>query len=382
MAARKAQVALFLTLLLAPLLATLGGSDGANPLVENRTMAAFPHLDGTWASLADLPHGFTAWFEDHFAFRSTLVRWDSEARYFGLGVSPSSGVVKGSDGWLYYGDDWGMDDYTRETILAPKDVLDWRESIVRSQDWLRQRHIAFVFTIAPDKHMVYPEALPAAIRPVGQTYAMDQLFESLQGTDVATVDVRPALLSAKSRERLYEKTDTHWNERGAFVAYRELIHAIRAQTPSVPPAWERDDFAAVEYETDAMDLAGMIGLKDVLRETRLRLLPKRPRRARVIEPPGELASANVGRLVTEIADPSLPRAVVFRDSFGSRLAPFVAEHFRRTVFLWQNNFDTKVIEEEHPDVVVQEIVGRHLLYITPYSNASTQPSLAVPRGPS
>ena len=80
------------------------------------------------------------------------------------------------------------------------------------------------------------------------------------------VDVREALLAAKARERLFEKTDTHWNDRGAFVAYQQLVDAIREQVPAVPPASPREDFDAVSRDMAGMDLAGMIGLKDVLRE--------------------------------------------------------------------------------------------------------------------
>ena len=104
----------------------------------------------------------------------------------------------------------------------------------------------------------------------------------------------------------------------------------------------------------------MLGLKDVLHETDLRLVPRKPRRARVVDPPGVSPMSELGRLVTEVADPGLPRAVIFRDSFASRLVPFLSEHFRRAVYLWQNDFDANVISEEHPDVVIQEIVGRHL----------------------
>ena len=66
----------------------------------------------------------------------------------------------------------------------------------------------------------------------------------------------------------------------------------------------------------------MIGLMRVLHEVDLTLIPKRLRRARVVEPAGAEPSAEEGRLATEIAGSPLPRAVVFRDSFGSRLAPF------------------------------------------------------------
>jgi hypothetical protein len=379
MDARKAQVALFLAAILAPGVANLLGVDGADSEGENRAMADLPRLEWGWTSWASFPGRFTTWFEDHFAFRAALVRAASAVRYFGLGVSPSSGVVKAGDDWLFYGGDSGMDDYVRQSPLRADQVEDWRESLVRSHDWLHTQGIAFVFAIAPDKHVLYPELLPASIRPVGRTYRMDQLFDSLRGTGVAAVDFRRALAAAKEQEPLYEKTDTHWNERGAFVAYGELVSAVRAQVPTVPPAWTRDDFDAVVQVTDGMDLAGMIGLKGVLHEMRYRLLPRRPRRARVVDPPGEVTWANVGRLVTEIPGSTLPRAVVFRDSFASRLAPYLSEHFSRVVYLWQNNFDAGVIRDEHPDVVIQEIVGRHLLYISPYSSAPAAPALRLAR---
>jgi hypothetical protein len=71
------------------------------------------------------------------------------------------------------------------------------------------------------------------------------------------------------------------------------------------------------------------------------------------------------RVVTE-GPAGAPRAVVFRDSFGSAMIPFLAEHFSRAVYLWQNNFDPQVVIDERPAVVIQEWVGRHLYTQAPY----------------
>ena len=105
-------------------------------------------------------------------------------------------------------------------------------------------------------------------------------------TDVQVVDVRPPLMEAKQRERVYYLTDTHWNDRGALVAYQRIVDAARHAVPTVPPAWTRDDFTAVLRHIEGQDLAGMIGLKRVIGETEVALVPKRPRKARVIEPAG------------------------------------------------------------------------------------------------
>jgi hypothetical protein len=192
----------------------------------------------------------------------------------------------------------------------------------------------------------------------------DQLFRALQDTGLA-VDTRSALFEAKLRERIYQQTDTHWNDRGALIAYQQIINAVRVRVPSAPPAWTRADFTPAERTVEGMDLAGMMGLTRVLREVDLRLVPARPRRAHVIEPAGAQPTAEEGRLVTEIDDPSLPRAVIFRDSFVSRLVPFLSEHFSRAVYLWQNDFDATEVLKERPDVVIQEIVGRHLYNFIP-----------------
>ena len=355
---------LFAAAISLPLAANLAGVDGGDPGAENRELAAFPHPGRSWPALAAFPSGFSAWFDDHFGFRSRLVRWYGESRLFGLHVSPSAAVVKGEDGWFFYGEDKSVEDYANVEPMADMALANWRMAILRARDWLRARRIAYVFTIAPDKYVIYGEAMPATLVRIGDLLRADQLFTALQDTGVA-VDVRPAEFDAKARERVYQRTDTHWNDRGALAAYQQIVRAVRARVPSTPAAWTRDDFIGADRTVEGFDLAGMMGLTRVLREIDMTLTPKRPRRARVVEPSGAQPTDEVGRLVTEIDDPSLPRAVIFRDSFTSRLVPFLSEHFRRAVYVWQNDFDAQLVEAEQPDVVIQEIVGRHLYNFIP-----------------
>ncbi|MCU1385114.1 MAG: alginate O-acetyltransferase [Acidobacteria bacterium] len=361
---KRALVVLFVATISLPLALNLAGVDGADPGAENRELAAFPHVDASLSSVAALPAAFSRWFDDHFGFRSLLVRWYGESRLFGLGVSPSAAVVNGADGWFFYGDDKAVEDFANAEPMTDEALSNWRAAIVRARDWLRARGIAYVFTIAPDKHVIYADEMPPTIVRLGDLSRTDQLFTALQDTGLA-VDVRGVELEAKSRERVYQKTDTHWNERGAFVAYQRIIQAVRARVPATPPAWRREDFVRADRTIEGLDLAGMMGLTRVLRETDLTLVPTRARRARVVDPAGAGATDELGRIVTEIDDPSLPRAVIFRDSFTSQLVPFLSEHFSRAVYLWQNDFDANAVTEERPDVVIQEIVGRHLYNFIP-----------------
>jgi alginate O-acetyltransferase complex protein AlgJ len=363
---------LFVATISLPIAANLVGIDGADPGAENRELAAFPRLTRSVTSVAALPTAFGLWFEDHFGFRSRLVRWYGESRLFVLQVSPSAAVVKGEHGWFFYGDDKSIEDYANVEPMTDEALANWRAAILRARDWLQARGIAYVFTIAPDKHVIYGDELPASLVRIGALSRTDQLLTALQDAGIG-VDLRGVEFEAKARERVYQQTDTHWNDRGALVAYQQIIAAVRARVPRTPAAWTRQDFTDADRTIEGLDLAGMMGLTRVLREVDLTLVPRRPRRARVIEPAGGNPTDEEGRLVTEIDDPTLPRAVIFRDSFTSRLVPFLSEHFSRAVYLWQNDFDANVVTQEHPDVVIQQIVGRHLYNFIPSPELVPQP---------
>ena len=134
----------------------------------------------------------------------------------------------------------------------------------------------------------------------------------------------------------------------------------------MPPAWTRDDFEPVDRTIEALDLAGMMGLKRVLRETICRSCRARPRRARVVEPAGAEPTAEVGRLVTEIAGlvaaarRHLPRLVrLARWCRSCRNISAARSISGRTTSTPTSS------TQEHPDVVIQEIVGRHLYNFIP-----------------
>src|SRR5205814_8774527 len=89
-AAKLVLVISFLFVIALPLAANLAGRDGADPDAEKRELAAFPRLDRSWQSIALFGTDFAHWFDDHFGFRASFVRWYGETRLFWLDVSPSA----------------------------------------------------------------------------------------------------------------------------------------------------------------------------------------------------------------------------------------------------------------------------------------------------
>ena len=114
-----------------------------------------------------------------------------------------------------------------------------------------------------------------------------------------------------------------------------------------------------------------------IRETELRLVPRVARRARIVEPPTREKGFGVPRMVTVVDDPALPRAVFYRDSFGSALIPFLAEHFQRMVALWEYDVVPAAIREERPQVVIQEWVGRRFYTRLPFDAVAADAAAAA-----
>ena len=122
-----------------------------------------------------------------------------------------------------------------------------------------------------------------------------------------------------------------------------------------------DGFEMRRVPGQGNDLALLLSLGDVLPASRLSLVPRAPRRARWLATDAALPSGSQGVYISEIDDPSLSRAVVFQDSFGEALRPFLSEHFQRTFHSRQVLFDPAVVEQERPSVVIQEMVERLLM---------------------
>lgn len=359
--------AVFLVLLALPALTNVLHVDTTAAGAEHRELAAFPTAEPTWSSIRSLGSRFQSYFQDHFGFRTVLIRAHALLDAEVLRVSPSPTVLWGRDGWLFYADDGGTEDIIADKVLTDAELEAWRKTLIDNRDWLRGQGVEYVFMLAPDKHAIYPEFLPPSIHRLGKQAMMDQLAGYLRShTDLVVVDLKAALLAAKVSDRVYDRTDTHWNRRGAYVGYCAIMSVVAARVAGVEPPWPAADFRPVQTLAHGQDLAAMLGLSDVLLEDELSLVPLRTRRARVVEPPDPSPNGDEAYLVTEIPGSALPKAVVFRDSFASRLYPFLSEHFSRTVYSWQNEMDPAVVLKERPAVVIHEIVGRHLTSLVPY----------------
>lgn len=373
-------VACFLVGIWLPLAGSGWGLAPDPALAENRIPAARPGVPGTLPKARAFPRAFESWFNDHFGFRGPLVRAHSILKVRGLGMAPSDEVVIGKHGWLYLGNRGVIDQYRAVSPMPPIWLDAWRRRLEEGHEFCEDRGARFLFVVAPNKVSIYPEHLPDGIEPVGDEAQLDQLLRHLrEHSRVPTLDLRPTLHEVKARELAYRKTDTHWNRVGAFAAYRRLVRELRAWSPSIPVV-EESELTRTIVTVPGGDLARAMGIGDRYEEEVVHLRPRTPfpfRRvteglvrsripetgsgegggddARVIADPGMPPHASEHR------DSTLPRLVMFRDSFAEPLLDFLSTGFSRAVYYWQRYFDAEVIVAEDPDIVVYQITERILM---------------------
>jgi hypothetical protein len=339
---------MFASALLAPLVGMWLGIGQLQASEEKRQLAPLPRITPDFRSWDTVPPAFTAYFNDHFGFRETLVLDHAAFLVRVLGESTTPDVLVGKQGWLYYAHGRTMDSYRGLESFHPGELDQWVTALRRMRDWLASRKIPFYVIIPPDKHTIYPEYLPSSVT-LSATTRLDTLLAALREAKVDVIDIRDDLRRAKSAGPLYYLTDTHWNGDAGYVAYRAILLEIGRTFPRVHP-YPKSDFKYSRRKATG-DLNAMLGLTHGYEEELLFLVPKSDSSVR----------PEVGNLVINVHnDPQLPRMVMLRDSFATFLMTLLSQNFSRAAYLWDNNFNAALIQSEKPDLVLFELVERRL----------------------
>jgi len=357
-------VSLFVgTLAVAAIGTFFGGESVAD---ENRLPVALPRDSSAIRDWHAFPGRFEAYFNDHFGGRSHLLAVDHWAKSVVFGVSPVSTVLVGKQGWLYFlGEDGKAFDRWYRGIGASTDaqVAALRDELLRRQQYLRRLGIGYVVVIVPEKYSVYPEFLPDWAKPVAPATALDRV-----ATDVARhpelhfVDLRKALRAARQSERVYYKTDSHWNFVGATVGYLVLMEELERVLPglvTVPPKRPQYDRAIDFYSGD---LSRMVGAPARFSEDDIaplwKVLADTWPRCAHRDPAGETPGFEF--YVYVCPGPPRYRALVYRDSMAIPLIPLLSENFARTTYVSTHRIDPALVARLKPDVVIEELVERTL----------------------
>lgn len=311
---------------------------------EKRAMASLPEIwtaEGfNWNYLSEAGDYFT----DHFAFREEIVAADSGIRSRIFGVSSTDDVIAGKNGWLYY--TATLDDYQHKNSVSERMLFNMAHNTALMQEYTEGLGKTFLFTVAPNKNTLYDENMPDRLRfRVAEKNDAARLLPWLDRENVNYVNLFD--LFEGQEEVLYYARDSHWNEKGAVLVYNTLLDACGKPHETygdAEPVQKKDYFGDLELMLFPVGGRAETRLQYPIADT-----------WRYVE--GENVEDQFIRTENEEGEGNL---LMYRDSFGNSLLPYMAQTFSQAVFSKRVPYTMSDLVTCEPDVVVVERVERHL----------------------
>lgn len=310
---------------------------------EKRELAAWPSLVGEGKpNMRFLPE-MGAWYEDHFALRPWLITAYADLENAVFQESSIRNVLRGDDGWLFYQET--ADQYLGLNPLSERQIFNIVHNLQLIQYSLNSNGANMLVSIVPNKNTVYPEKMKDRYLE-SENKDIDRLQHAISEGGIPCVDLKAPL---KADERtLYFERDSHWNNQGALLAYNTLMDAM---------GLEHDTYETVTPEVrndHTSDLDTMLNPKSAKNE------------------PDYYYDAaldyQVHNVITDFMDSwietSAPNGqsslLMFRDSFGEALAPFLASQFSQAWFSRLTPYNLIQVESLKPEWVIIERAERRM----------------------
>ncbi|WP_167360967.1 alginate O-acetyltransferase AlgX-related protein [Vibrio barjaei] len=157
----------------------------------------------------------------------------------GISTNPDS-VVVGYDNWLFLGDQYASTISNNRLGSDHVEVIERSKSIIRSlEEWdsfFRTEGVKnFSIILGPNKSTVYSDKLPLWARTPNYSLS-HHLYNS--PIYVNSID---DLRHARNTADPYYRTDTHWNNYGASVAFENYLDKLVKDVHiNIPPAsWSK-----------------------------------------------------------------------------------------------------------------------------------------------
>ncbi len=314
---------------------------------ENKPLAAPPRLlteDNrlNWEFFSD----FETYFTERMALRNQMVYADATVQTALFGESNVSGVIVGTDGWLYYSST--LNDYLGLDPMSDRELYNLAHNFSIVQGYAQGQGMDFLLTVAPNKNTLYGEHMPGH-----QSYIVVphhnaiRLAPYLSEQNVSYLDL--FLLFQEQKEVLYLKRDSHWNNKGACLVYNgimdglEMPHEDYAQWPTKLVCNENGDLNKMLYS--------FYGKPE---ENYDYGLPQNYGYANNAD------GVEDGWIITENPK-GTGKLLMFRDSFANTLIPFLSNEFATAYYSkGQPNALERYVETYQPDSIVIQKVERNI----------------------
>lgn len=293
---------------------------------------------------------------ESFVGKEQLLSSIGNIKFHVLGDRYFKGVINGYDNWIIYTGENSLNDFQNTHQFTADKIKSVRKRLKNLCATLTKNEIKLIVLIPPNKNTIYPEYMPAEIPQINKKSRLDQVMSVWKDTgDCQVIDLRNTLLKAKTKNKVYNSTDSHWTDYGAFLAYQQLLQILKYDFPSViiRPISDYE----LRSEIFHGDLTSTFGYFDV-QESAVKIEPAF--KTNYVIRTFDTSPGIRDTVFTYVDDPALPVAIIYRDSFFSTLIKFVAENFREAYYFWSYKIDFEAVKAKKPDYLILEVTERYL----------------------
>jgi hypothetical protein len=325
---------------------------------ENRTKLIKPQFND---SLEKYFKDYDSYYTDNFSLRDNFIRLLNQLQFslFSTSSVPDR-VTIGKDGWFYEAS--CAINYKAANLFTEEELSKYREEIRKRTLWARKRGIHYYLAIVPNKMQIYPEYLPRQVIKTSDVSRYDQVVALNNDSTVNVIDIRKNLLAHKNDGYdLYQHTDDHWNDLGAYYGYQAILNRLSKDFPELKPL-PLDDFK-ISIDERIGNMASILNVEQEHPEHFLKLEEK-------FQPGGHdgaergyktlpQITASEYEIVTENASGKKLKILIIRDSFAMLLMKFMKENFMKCVYIhdqWMYRMREDVIIKEKPDIIINEVL--------------------------
>jgi peptidoglycan/LPS O-acetylase OafA/YrhL len=268
---------------------------------------------------------------------------------------------EGKDNWLFLGNSYDKSVAKLKLAIQPSsEELRITKSLFSEVAQASAKYgTKVVLILGPNKESVYSEYLPDAIKPSETkyiSYFLDQ-FRDIQNLTIhdPTSDLRTL---KNSQGLLYWKTDTHWNSKGAFLAFRGFLEKVSIPAP---------ELQFEEGVVHSGDLIGISGLEQYPLDSRddwKAVWKYQPTWSQGVLQKEKKTSFGAAELVKNSKPKSDSYVWVIGDSFSGAMRDYFNATFRQVLYVghWGDKLvgipENLAKAEQKPDMVVVVRVER------------------------
>ena len=300
-------------------------------------------------------HLDTAFFSDlqnyvangFFGRLQGITAWNRlSARVFD--TSANDDVLIGPDGWLFYGE--AARELSGAEQMTEREIWCAARSLYLMQEYTQSQGADFLFAAVCGKYSLYPDHAPEYVT-VAEGSDREHLEAALAEQGVNYVNLYDAF--SQQDEILYWQWDSHWNSKGAALAADAILNA----------AGREGGYFAGPF-TEEMNHRG--DLYEMLYPTGKAL------ETDYLWQPGftfsyVTAFRSADDIIIQTENPAGQGSLLmFRDSSGRSLYPYMAQSFEKAYFSRQNNQRIDYVNSQNADLVVIEMAERTLGYLLTY----------------